>query len=445
MRLRNFRMEENFTLRIRFLLNLLLITATLGTPFSPGRVAAQTESAASTAVNNNSLSLGHLLNEARERNPEIRAAERKWTAMRARIKPAGTLEDPQVALQAMYAPYPPFKNALSNERAITVSQMFEFPGKLGLMSSMAAKEADMSQADYERVILRVLTEVKRTYYTLFHIDYDLVVNQENRELMQQFTEIANVKYATGMGMQPDVLKAQTESSMLLNDSLMLAQERISMVAMLNALLDRPRETLVPTITEHPAFEPFVFNLDSLVQEAYSTRPELNNMKAMAEMYRLSGSLARREYFPNFMLSYTHRKMPDGLNWDAMVSFNLPLYFWRKENLRVQEADANYQMAQASLESMRNMVRAEVESAFRKFEQAGRSVELFQNAIIPQAQQSLLANRAAYENNRVDFLMLLDSQRVLRDTRLAWHQALADYGTRFAELEYAVGKRLGRVE
>jgi outer membrane protein TolC len=179
--------------------------------------------------------------------------------------------------------------------------------------------------------------------------------------------------------------------------------------------------------------------------AYAHRPELKNMEAMAEMYRLSGRLARREYFPDFMLSFTHRQMPEMSNWDAMVSFNIPLYFWRKENLRVQEAGANYQMAEAGLQSMRNMVRAEVESAFYKVEQAGRSVRIFQNTVIPQAEQSLMASRAAYENNKVDFLMLLDSQRTLRDLKLAAHQALADFGARLAELEFAVGVQLTKMD
>jgi outer membrane protein TolC len=394
--------------------------------------------------NGAALRLRDLLREARERNPEILAAQKKSQAAQARIKPAGTLADPQIGLQVMYAPYP-LRNAFENERAISFSQMFEFPGKLGLMSGMAKREAEATGADYERIILKVLTEIKKIYFMIFHLDYDLEVNRENRELMQQFIEIANVKYATGMGLQPDIIKAQTEYSMMVNDSLMLAQERNSMSAMLNALLDRPRETHVPIISEHIKPSHYSFTLDSLLQVAYTNRGELKTMQAMTEMYRLSGRLARREYFPDFMLSFTHRQMPDMSNWDAMVSFNLPLYFWRKENLRVQEADANYQMATASLQSMRNMVRAEVESAFYKVEQARRSVRIFQNTIVPQAEQSLLANRAAYETNKVDFLMLLDSQRVLRDMKLARHQALADFGARLAELELAVGVELAKMD
>ncbi|MDZ7364927.1 MAG: TolC family protein [candidate division KSB1 bacterium] len=395
---------------------------------------------ANSHENGATLRLHDLLHEARARNPEIRAAQKRWQAMQARIKPAGTLEDPQIGLQVMYVPYP-LRNAFNNERALTISQMFEFPGKLGLMSGMARREAEASGAEYERVVLRVLTEVKKIYFMLFHLDYELANNRENRALMRQFIEIANVKYATGMGLQPDIIKAQTEYSMMFNDSLMLAQERSSMAAMLNALLDRPADSQVPVIHEH--FDPrhFSFSLDSLVQSAYANRPELKSMQAMTDMYQLSGRLARREYFPDLMLSYTHRQMPAMQSWDAMISFNVPLYFWRKEKLRVQEAEANYQMADASLQSMRNMVRAEVESAFYKVEQAARSVRIFQNTIVPQAEQSLMASRAAYENNKVDFLMLLDSQRTLRDLKLAAHRALADFGTRLAELELAVGTQL----
>jgi outer membrane protein TolC len=166
------------------------------------------------------------------------------------------------------------------------------------------------------------------------------------------------------------------------------------------------------------------------------------MQLMAEMYQLSSRLARKEYIPNFMLSFSNRRMPDRMtNWDGMVSLNLPIYFWRKQTPRVQEAEANYGMANANLQAMRNMVRFEVESAFLKVEQAGRSVRIFENTIIPQAEQSLFANRAAYETNKVDFLMLIDSQRTLRDMKLAYYQALAEFGTRLAELERVVGVEL----
>lgn len=432
-------------MRIRFLFALVFIAVILADALSFRPAAAQSRAVDSASANASFLRLRDLLREARERNPEIQAAEKRWQAAQSRIKPAGTYADPQIAFQAMYVPYP-LKNVFNGERIFTISQMFEFPGKLGLMSGMARKEADGVGADVATIRLRVLKDVKATYFMLYRVDRELEINAENRMLMKQFIEIANVKYATGMGLQPDIIKAQVEYSMMVNDSLMLAQERGSAAAMLNALLNRPRETPVPLTADFFYPRQYTFALDSLSQAAFAQRPELRNMQSMAEMYQLSARLARKEYIPNFMLSFSHRRMPDMMrNWDGMISLNLPIYFWRKQAPRVQEAEANYGMATANLQAMRNMVRFEVESAFLKVEQAARSVRIFENTIVPQAEQSLLANRAAYETNKVDFLMLIDSQRTLRDMKLAYYQALADFGMRLAELERVVGVDLTRLD
>jgi hypothetical protein len=48
-----------------------------------------------------------------------------------------------------------------NGRANTISQMIEFPGKLGLMSRMASRDADTTRADYELATLKVRTEISK--------------------------------------------------------------------------------------------------------------------------------------------------------------------------------------------------------------------------------------------------------------------------------------------
>ena len=57
---------------------------------------------------------------------------------------------------------------------------------------------------------------------------------------------------------------------------------------------------------------------------------------------------------------------------------------------------------------------------------------------PQAEATLHAAVIAYENNQTDFLNLLDSQMAVVDIQLAGIQAMADFSTRMADLELAVG-------
>jgi len=52
---------------------------------------------------------------------------------------------------------------------------------------------------------------------------------------------------------------------------------------------------------------------------------------------------------------------------------------------------------------------------------------------------------AYENDRTEFLDLLDSQMTVIDLDLAYFQALADFETRVADLELAVGAPIDQVQ
>jgi outer membrane protein TolC len=66
------------------------------------------------------------------------------------------------------------------------------------------------------------------------------------------------------------------------------------------------------------------------------------------------------------------------------------------------------------------------------------VDLYHNTLRPQAEATLKATAAAYQTDRTDFLNLLDSQNLSLDVDISYFRALADYESRVAELERAVG-------
>ena len=72
------------------------------------------------------------------------------------------------------------------------------------------------------------------------------------------------------------------------------------------------------------------------------------------------------------------------------------------------------------------------------QQSGRVVHLYEERILPAAVRSLESALANYINGKLDFLRLLDAERQLNTQREMYHQAMADYHRRLAELERAVG-------
>jgi len=88
--------------------------------------------------------------------------------------------------------------------------------------------------------------------------------------------------------------------------------------------------------------------------------------------------------------------------------------------------------------MRNKILFDVKDSFVKVQTAGRLVDLFKTTILPLAEQSLEAATIGYQADKVDFLNLLESQRVIQNFQLDYYRALVSYEQRLADLERTVG-------
>jgi cobalt-zinc-cadmium efflux system outer membrane protein len=65
--------------------------------------------------------------------------------------------------------------------------------------------------------------------------------------------------------------------------------------------------------------------------------------------------------------------------------------------------------------------------------------MYRSVIIPQAEQALASAESAYSTSRLAFLDLLDAERILFRSRLAFHRLVSDYWIAAAELEEAIGQ------
>ena len=83
------------------------------------------------------------------------------------------------------------------------------------------------------------------------------------------------------------------------------------------------------------------------------------------------------------------------------------------------------------------VEAQIERAYAGVREAEQSLALYENRLLPLAEDSLLAAQTDYQADRIDFLALINSERLLHQTRLDYAQIRSDYHRRWAALEHAV--------
>jgi outer membrane protein TolC len=390
------------------------------------------------------LSLAKLVQEATERNPEILAAERAVEAKRARIPQAGAWSDPTVSLSYAGNVVPPFtvmRGDPSSNRQLMVEQMIPYPGKTRLRTQIATREADAETLAYEAVARRVAAEVKQAYFDLAHIDRSLAILQKDREALAGFEKVTEIRFSVGKAAQQDVLRAQLEITRLAQRETTLTQQRRTLEAQLNSLLNIPIDSPVGTPA---AVKPsaFAYTQEQLQEAAQANYPVLKQRQTMVDQNRLSVDLARKERRPDFSVGYAYMQrdgMPD--MYAITLSTSLPIFHRRKQDMAITEAAANLESARLMQANELTVLRYQVQQDFLEIQATEQLLKLYSQGIAPQSSLTLESSISSYETGGVDFLNVISNFQVVIDAELDYHMQVTNHEKALARLEEVTGLNL----
>jgi outer membrane protein TolC len=384
--------------------------------------------------------LDTLIQEALNKNPEVLSARQRWEAAKQEIPQARSLEDPQLSITQWSIPSN-FNIGDPDETWYGIGQFFPFPGKRWLRGQISAKAADAAGQEYLAKVREVVASVKSVYYQLFLVHKTIDLHLEHQALLEEFIQIADQKYAVGQVSQQDSLKAHVELSKLHNSLLVQEQEKVSLQAEINALLNRPPRAPLGQ-PEEPTYQPFPLILEDLQQQALQDQPQLKAAALTIEKSEKAKTLARENYLPDFMVEIQYWDIHAGPNrWMALGKINLPWIFRAKYDARIRQTAAEENQARADYMTIRNQTLFRLQDLFVKVKTSEQLVEVYRNGVLPQAEQSLEAARIGYQAGKVDFLNLIDSERTLLDLQLEYFGALVQFWQSVAHLERTVGQEL----
>lgn len=395
-----------------------------------------------------SLSLDALIKEAKANNPDILASKKRWEASLARVPQAKSLDNPTVGLTFEKIPRGTLKldRTMSEDRMLSITQMFPFFGKLPLKGKIALVESQMFASEYKNKELEIINELKNAYYDLFMNYKEIELNQESLEFLETIAKVAEARYAVGDIPQEGVFKINLEISGLSNTIVNLKQEKRAKETRLNALLNKDPESLIgaPDLRQDASFNQNINSLYKLTLENY---PELLIFSYAIEKNKYAKSLAKRSFFPDIMSGIVQRGITSGTigPWDLMLAFSVPLWFWTKQRYEVKEAIANLEEAQAAYTAMKNKALSQTKDLFTKVEVARNKINLYKNSQIPLLENSLEVSLADYRAGGGDILMLLDNERMLIEAKMGYYKALVEYNMNLADLERRVGLDLKEVK
>lgn len=378
---------------------------------------------------------------ALERNPEIAAAARKVATSKAHVATTGRLDDPTFMYRGWGVPLAKPGDFNAAQNMFSISQTLPGAGKRPLQTSIARSDVEIAESQFEQARLAVRVRVRKAFNDLLLAQEEMRIHDQHVDLARQAIEAARIKYAVGKVSQQDILKAQVTLTELAEHMIRFDQDAELARARLNTLLGRDPDAPIQALGTYtdPASLP---DLTALEQMALDNRPDLQGAGKMLERSRKEQALTRKTMVPDFTVAAGYMLMQPSAEMrnSYMVegSMSVPWLNRGKHNAEIAEATARVYAQDADLEAMRNAAFGEVQEALVEARAAQRLATLYQDHLRPQAEATLQSSVIAYENDKTDFLNLLDSQMVVINIDLAWLQATANFEARMADLELATG-------
>ena len=429
--------------------------------FSPGPVfhistgtvhVSWVEALAETRLTNTDksiLTLNQAIELALTGNPGLSEIKARAEAMAAVPSQEGTLPDPTLRFGALYLPTSSF-NLRQDDftmMEVGVSQEIPFPGKLALREKIAEQEALAAADSVDEARLRLVREVKQSWWRLFYYDRALNLLDETERVFQQLLDIAQAKYKVGKGTQQDVLLAQLELSRLKEEKLELVSLRHGQNARVNALLDRAAKTPVKIPAEAEFKLPVIVE-PALQDKALHIRPLFAQHRKMLDAALARVDLAQKGFYPDFTVGayYDARQnTPSGQSRSdfasIQLSMNIPIYADRKQAKAVDQRQSELLQAQYALHDDHRKIQAEIAAKAVEYQQTKEKLLLLEHEIIPQAQQTVNSLLAGYQVSQTDFTDLLRTQLSLFQYQAQYWQTLSNTQQILAELSAEVGEEL----
>jgi outer membrane protein, heavy metal efflux system len=378
-----------------------------------------------------------LIREAIDRNPAVESSRYREAAAEQRIDRMRAWMPPTVSYQYNRQPLGVMGNVdFMAMHTYSLSQMIPFPGKIAARIDMERANYEMSAYERRDDEVQLAASVKLAYYELWMLQKQFEVNRDLQMLLEDFVVSAERMYEVGMWGIEGVLTAQTRLARLRTEERTIQNDYNKMLAMLNQLLNREPDTELGVIISLPP-EEMPLDFESLERNIVDERPDIRAMQSGIEMNEAAIRSARRDYYPDVMVDLMYMQMPAGMDdqLGAMVSVQIPLAPWSGNMVtkRVSEARREKQAREKALENMRTMARSELRQAMYELETQIDVIRLYREDVIPQAEQSAASALAAYQSGRLEYLMVLDSYRMLEMYRMEYYMAQAEFHKSVAEL------------
>lgn len=317
-----------------------------------------------------------------------------------------------------------------------VQQRFELFGQRGARIDTAQASVNAAQASLDAERLNLLAKIRSAFGRLLARQRAATVAEESLRLGGDALGAARARLSAGESNRLELNAAIVERGQAVRALSRARTELAQAAAELRLLLGVTDAEPLSVEGELPSVGPPPPPLPSLVQTALSRRPELRAATAELAAAQSQRVLAGKEALPNPALGVAYRR--EGAEHIVAGTLSIPIPLFNRNQTGKGVASAAAAQAQSLLSATEARIRAEVELAYRRYQEAASAASVYGQEVRGAVDQNLALGTDAYRSGKIDFLQLLLIRRSAIDAENAAIDSLEELSTAQAELDRAIG-------
>lgn len=388
------------------------------------------------------ITLQSAIDEGLKNNPEIKSAYEKINSADGRFWSGISLPQPEINLSYDFVPTGKNLNGFT-ERAIEVSQSFDFPTNYFLQGSLYSNEKEITQYEYNLIRLDVTGRIKTAYYNLVWAKEQLKIEEENLTLTEDFLKKAEIRYNVGEGTNLELLTAKVQYTESLNSVARQKNDLLQANAELNFILGKDQtQKYQYTPVDALEYEELNYDETGLINKAFTNNAKIKISELTVSKSSTENTLAWSSLLPGFNLAYSKQTLEGKDNYyGASFGVSVPLWFMFDQRGKIQETSANESIAEYELQLTQHKVRLRINKAYTQFNNQQKQVQLYKTDLLPQSEEVYYAASKSYEAGEITYLEFLQAKQILINSKSNYLKTLLDYNLSLIELETAAGFEL----
>lgn len=372
----------------------------------------------------------------------MEAAFYDWQSNLYETIASDTLPDPKLSyghyIQEVETRVGPQRNRVG------VSQMVPWLGKLRNRKNLAEKRSFIACQKLNVLTTSLVRKLKDAFYDYYFLERAIQIDKDNIILVDLLENVAQRRVQVG-GTSADALQTQIELNKLHDDVDALSKNKKSLIAKIVALLNAAPGMAI-AVPNNLFENPFNISTSLSIEDLQCNNPILVLLNLQTQMEKANYRLVHQDRYPDVTVGVdwieTGRAIaptPDSGKDPviAKLSVNVPIWF-STYKARENAAKSQIVSAQDLLEQKSQEIVAEYEDIIQKHQDAARRLVLYNDTLLPQAEQALSILTESYKTGKTDFDRVLESQRVLLRFQLEYERALVDRAKAVNAYEELIG-------